>query len=90
MRSRKIERYKKNLFLADRQKQILIGSLLGDAHIESYYRPEVARLKIEHSYKQREYVDWLYSEFREWNQMSPRLRRRKGWGRVYKKYYFAT
>ncbi|MAG45092.1 hypothetical protein CL633_04375 [bacterium] len=90
MRSREIENYKKNLILLDRQKKILIGTLLGDAHLEAYYRDEVARLKIEHSYKQREYVNWFYREFQDWILTRPKKREKKRWGKVYQSYYFST
>lgn len=90
MRSNKIERYKKRLTLTKRQKQILIGTLLGDGHWESSYREEVARLKIEHSYKQKEYVDWLYKEFQEWSRSGPKIRVRERWGKTHKHYYFTT
>ena len=60
MRSRIIEEYKNKLSLTDRQKEILIGTTLGDAHLEKLYTPELSRLKIEHSFKQKEYVNWMY------------------------------
>ena len=63
MRSRIIEKYKSKLSLSKRQKEILIGAILGDGHLEKLYTPELSRLKIEHSYKQKEYVDWFYKEF---------------------------
>ena len=90
MRSRVIEEYKKNLFLTLRQKQILIGLLLGDAHLENQYRSGMGRLKIEHSYKQKDYVDWLYGEFRGWVRTSPRKRERLSWGKPQNKYGFTT
>lgn len=90
MRLRSIEQYKQGLFLSKRQQQILAGSLLGDAHLESYYRPEIARLKIEHSYSQKEYVDWLYDEFKNWTRTPPKQRLKKGFGKIYRSYSFTT
>ena len=90
MYSREIENHKENLSLNSRQLRILLGSLLGDAHLESQSRPEIARLKIEHSYKQKEYVDWLYKEFKEWVRNGPREKTRRVWGKEYKKYCFTT
>ena len=90
MRSRKIEEYKSKLSLSKRQKEILIGVILGDGHIEKLYNPILGKLKIEHSYKQKDYVDWLYREFRSWVRSKPRLRKVKAFGKIYWKYGFAT
>jgi len=90
MRSRATEKYKETLSLTSRQKQILVGSLLGDAHLESRYKLGSATLRIEHSYKQKEYVDWLYSEFKKWVRTSPRKRTRWSWDKKQDKYLFMT
>lgn len=90
MYSREIENYKRRLFLTQRQKDILIGLMLGDGHLESWYNPNIANLKIEHSYKQKQYVDWLYREFKEWVRTPPKKRIRERWGKQYDKYYFNT
>ena len=45
------------LELSQRQKEILIGCVLGDAHIS-----HLGKIRIEQSTKQREYVDWKYQE----------------------------
>ena len=47
MRSRAIEKYKETLSLTSRQRQILVGSLLGDAHLESRYKLGCATLNTE-------------------------------------------
>jgi len=57
MRSKVIEEYKSRLSLSKRQKEILIGLILGDGHLEKLYTPILGRLKVEHSYKQKDYVD---------------------------------
>lgn len=94
MYNRKIEKYKKNLKLTARQREILIGTLLGDGHLESQNNSRTYRLKTEHSLKQKEYVDWLANEFREWVATSPRIRERfvrlRTVSGVYPKYYFNT
>jgi len=54
MRSREIEKYKSRLSLSKRQKEILIGVILGDGHIEKLYTPTLGRLMVEHSYKQKD------------------------------------
>lgn len=90
MRSRVIEKYKETLSLTSEQKQILVGSLLGDAHLESRYKLGCATLRIEHSYKQRGYVDWLHNEFKEWVRTCPRKKRQWSWGKQQDKYGFIT
>ena len=90
MRFRAIEKYKETLSLTSRQRQILVGSLLGDAHLESRYKLGCATLRIEHSYKQKEYVDWLHNEFKKWVRTSPRKKTRWSWGKKQDKYIFMT
>ena len=77
MRSKEIEEYKSGLSLSKRQKEILIGLILGDGHLERLYTPILGRLKVEHSYKQKEYVDWIYEEFRNWVRSKPKSKRKK-------------
>ena len=50
---------RKRMFLSvsERQKEILIGCILGDAYIAPR-----GKIRIEQSEKQREYVEWKYSE----------------------------
>lgn len=90
MRSKKIEGYKSKLSLNDRQKEILIGLLLGDGHLEKLYTPTLGRLKIEHSYKQKDYVDWLYKEFKDWVGNKPKIKKKEVWGKIYQNYGFST
>lgn len=94
MHSNIIEARKKELRLTNRQKEILIGKLLGDGHLETQDGGQTYRLKIEHSLKQKEYVDWLYQEFRSWVLTPPQFRRRfVVWRTVageYNKYWFNT
>lgn len=90
MRSRVIEKYKNTLFLNKRQQEMLIGLILGDAHLESLYTPTLARLKVEHSCKQRDYVDWLYAEFKNWVRTRPRVKEVQAFGNTYQNYGFCT
>jgi len=60
MRSKQIEEYKNNLRLNKKQKDIIVGLLLGDGHLETQNSGKTFRLKIEHSINQKEYVDMLY------------------------------
>lgn len=75
MRSRKIENYKRSLSLTDHQREVLIGVLLGDAHLESRSGGRIFRLKVEQSRKHESYVNHLYEIFREWVLSPPRIRK---------------
>lgn len=55
-----------SLQLSTRQRDILVGLLLGDGHLETQNAGRSYRLKVEHSVKQRDYTLWLYHEFQEW------------------------
>lgn len=90
MNSNHINRYKEKLKFTKRQRSIMIGKLLGDAHLESLHKGRTFRLVIEHSITQKKYVDWLYNEFREWVRMPPKVKEREVNGKIYKKYYFRT
>ena len=72
MYSKKIESYKKKLKLSKLQREIIIGKLLGDGCLEARRNGETYRLKVEHSVKQREYVNWLYELFKDWVLTSPK------------------
>ena len=50
---------RKNLKLdvSDRQIEILVGCLLGDA-----YLTKLGKIQVEQSYKQKDYIDWKYRE----------------------------
>lgn len=76
MHSLIIEEKKKHLTLTTRQKEILIGTLLGDGHLETQNERKTYRLKIEHSFKQVLYVEWFAKEFQEWIQTPPKKRSR--------------
>src|SRR5258708_24941317 len=53
------------------QASILSGLLLGDGHLEAVTRDQTYRLKVEHSLKQKEYVDWLYDKFADFIRNEP-------------------
>lgn len=52
--------------LSTRQRELLVGLLLGDGHLETQNQGRTYRLKVEHSLKQNDYTQWLYQEFRDW------------------------
>ena len=64
--------------LTARQIDIIRGSLLGDGCSFAYkYR---ANYTTNHSYKQKDYVDWLYTELENIVRTKPRVSINAGWG----------
>jgi len=59
MNTMAIKEYKATIQISNRQHEAIIGSALGDGHIE--LPGKYPRLRIEHSYRQKEYVDWKYA-----------------------------
>src|SRR3989338_1774752 len=90
MRSKEIEEYKLNLKLSDQQKEIVIGLLLGDGHLETQNGGRTYRLKIEHAMYQKEYVQWLYGVFKDWVRTAPKDRTQIVLGVRYGKCGFQT
>jgi hypothetical protein len=72
-----LRNYKASLTMTERQKQLLEGMLLGDAHLERQKGALSARLKVEHSVRQSVFVDWKFSEWRHWVRTPPRERIRQ-------------
>ena len=90
MRSKAIEAYKLHLQLSDYQREIVIGLLLGDGHLETQNNSRTYRLKIEHSNLQKEYVEWLYQIFKDWVLTGPQKKLQVVNGVKYEKYWFST
>ena len=61
--------------LTEVQKQILIGVLLGDGAMR---KKTHALLEINHSIIQKEYVDWLYQQFKYLVDTPPKMRKSNG------------
>lgn len=90
MNTTDMEQLKRSLSLTQRQKEIIIGKLLGDGHLETQNRGRTFRLKIEHAITQRPYVDWLAQELGSWLNQPPRSWTRMVQGMQYTKYGFQT
>src|SRR3989344_422832 len=90
MRSNKIEAYKKTLQLTDEQREILIGVLLGDGHLETQNNGRTYRLKIEHACWQDVYTLWLYEKFKAWVLTPPQEKQHTVFGKIYKEHWFST
>ena len=74
MYSQKVEGYKKGLKLSQKQREVLIGLMLGDACLETQNKGRTYRLKVEQSEQHRKYVYHLYELFKEWVLTPPRGR----------------
>ena len=91
MHSNSIENYKKTIRLTKPQRAIIVGTLLGDGHLETTDKGRTYRLKIEHSVKQKEYVDWLYQKLQALVGAPPRERSyRGGFNATFTGYGFTT
>lgn len=77
------------MHLTKRQKDILIGLILGDGCLEK--NGNNVRLRVEHGLKQGKYFRWLYEEFRNISQ-KPRIVSNKHSknGKVYERLHFST
>lgn len=90
VRSRAIEQYKMTLRLTQEQREVLVGLLLGDAHLESRSAGRLYRLKIEQSNAHRGYVEHLYDLFRPWVLTPPQPKRVMARGRASTNWWFQT
>lgn len=77
MYSREIENRKKHLKLSKEQREILVGLLLGDGHLETQNSCRTYRLKVEQCVRHNDYVSHLYMVFKDWTGTPPKLRLRK-------------
>jgi hypothetical protein len=71
--STKIRNLKRDLFLSNYQKDIVIGSILGDGCLCGNWSRTNCRLKISHSAKQQDYVLWKYDILKKWFLTEPRI-----------------
>lgn len=64
--------------------------MLGDGCLEKNGRN--VRLRIEHSYKQKDYLIWLYEHFKDFSAKGPRivLGKQSVVNKIYKKYHYST
>ncbi|MBI2427127.1 MAG: hypothetical protein HYV34_04740 [Candidatus Kerfeldbacteria bacterium] len=90
MNSKTIEELKKHLSLSENQREILVGLLLGDGHLETQNYGRTYRLKIEHCTQQKEYIIWLYERWSEWVHTPPQKKVQRIHDREYEKYFFNT
>jgi hypothetical protein len=72
--------------LTQLQKSVVIGTVLGDGYIRKLKGRKNAFLEINHSFKQREYVDWKYSVLENLTTSKPKARKGNG-NRVAYRFY---
>lgn len=82
MNTKEIREKKQDLKLSKRQRELIVGLLLGDGHLETQNGGRTYRLKVEHGSAQREYLEWLANEFQDWL-LSGWYEKRKGTKLVY-------
>lgn len=60
------------------QKEILVGSMLGDGSLRKQGTRTNALLEINHSFQYRDYVDWKWQYFKEYVKTKPKSRHGNG------------
>jgi len=90
MNTNKIKEIKKKLKLNKKQKEIIMGSLLGDGHLETQNYGKTYRLKIEQSFSHKDYVDWLYSNLKDLILTPPKKKIKESFGKRIVNYSFST
>ena len=63
----------KNLKLSSELREIIVGKLLGDGHLETQNNGKTWKLKIEHNVKQKEYFVHQYHLFSKWVRFYPQV-----------------
>ena len=90
MNSKFINEFRSKVSLSSEQKDILIGSMLGDGCLESQNKNRTYRLKIEQSFSHKEYVDWLYEKLKNLVLTEPKIKIKKIGSKTYQHYGFQT
>lgn len=81
MNSNKLKELKTRLKLTHQQKNIIIGTLLGDSCLrKSGAEVPLYNLKFEQKIGSRPYIEFLYDIFRDWCGTEPRIRHITGGG----------
>ena len=78
------------MLLSQRQKEILIGTILGDGHLEK--NGNGVRLRVDHGIKQDDYVRWKFGEFKNLAANKPRIIKsfHKKENKFYERLHFST
>lgn len=83
---------KDSIFITKKQRELIIGSLLGDATMRIGKGAKNANVKMEHGLNQKEYVEWKYEILKPWVFTPPKLsyRYRENGERYLKSWWFRT
>ena len=73
MAVRELELLKESLRLSPIQKDLLIGSLLGDGNLRFHQRNLEATFVVDHGFRQKDYVQWKYKIMRDWVLTEPKV-----------------
>ncbi len=78
------------LKLTDRQREIIVGTILGDGHLETQTEGRTYRLRIMHAASQQKYIEWLYRELSTVAASSLHEKKIVVNGKEYRAYWFDT
>ncbi len=90
MNSNHIKSFAKSVTLNKQQREILVGTILGDGHLETQNQGRTFRLKVDHSINQKEYAEWLYAKFKNLTLTGLQLKQQVVNEKQYQKYWFST
>lgn len=90
MNSKFIDEFRSRINLNKKQKDIVVGLMLGDGCLESQNNGRTYRLKIEQSLLHKNYVDWLYGKFKNLVLTEPREKTKNIRDEIYHNYGFQT
>ena len=74
LRGKALIKYKKSLKLTDLQREVLVGTLLGDASMPWKRDKPTYHIKFEQQIRQREYIQHLYEIFEPFVGTPPKIR----------------
>lgn len=66
--------------LTETERNVILGTLLGDGSLAPHPAMKSARLRVHHSSKQREYVQWKYGQLKRLVRTAPRQAANGGYG----------
>lgn len=65
--------------LTQEQKSLIVGTILGDGYLRIIPRRKNAFLEVNHSAKQKDYVEWKYNILKPLVKSKPKLRKGNGY-----------
>lgn len=90
MNSNVLKSLAESIKLADEQREILVGLMLGDGHLETQNKGRTFRLKVEHAISQQAYVEWLYVKFKNLTVTGPQIKEQMVKNVMRQKFWFNT